>query len=187
MKPTCKWAMVLAPFALTACNAVTVSDPIHPLHYVQDDETYAARSGGIRVEVDGNTFGLPREQFATQVVDVMRASYYRHDWFTLAASRATDPHYKVVMMFDPDPAVSGQTLCAAPQPLQPVPPAPGGTTHLLAAFCGGTEAISETMGRAYGGVAGVNDPKFRELVARVTNSVFPRADQRRDGDGGTVL
>jgi hypothetical protein len=175
------WLALAAPLALGACGGmVTVTDPVHPLHYVQDDELFAARNGGIRVEVDGTTFGLPADQFAARVVDTMRATYYQHDWFTLAASRATDPRYRIVMMFNPDPAVSGNNLCTTPQPFQPIAKAPGEATVLLAAFCGGTGAISETTGRAYGGVTGVDDPKFRELVAKVTQSVIPKNDWQHD-------
>jgi hypothetical protein len=176
-----KCAALAAPIALAACgNMVTVTDPVHPLHYVQDDELYAGRNGGIRVEVDGSTFGLPADQFAQRVVDIMRASYYRRDWFTLAPSRATDPRFRIVMMFNPDPGLSANEMCAAPQPFQPVAKAPGETTVLFAAFCGTTEALSETTGRAYGGVTGVDDPKFRELVAKVTNSVIAKNDWNHD-------
>jgi hypothetical protein len=84
------------------------------------------------------------------------------------------------MMFDADISVSGQNLCAATQPFRPVPPAPGETNRLLAAFCGGTEAISEVAGWAYGGVKGVEDPLFRNLVARVTNSIFPKTASTLD-------
>jgi len=125
----------------------------------------------------GDTLGMAREEFANEVVAWMRGGYYRHDFFTREASRATDPRYKIVMMFNPDPAVSGTALCAAAQPYQPVPPPPGGRTSLLAAFCGGALALSETEGWAP--VSGVKDPKFAELITRVTNSLFAKFDVRR--------
>jgi len=181
------WPVLLIAFALEGCaGVVIVNDPIHNPVYVYGDEYYAARGGSIRVEVNGETFGVPREQFATLVVDRMRAAFYRHDLFTREASRATDPRYKIVMMFDPDPAVSGYALCAAAQPFQPVPHAPGQTTVLLAAFCGGAEVISETSGRVIGGVTGAEDPKFAELVGKVANSIFPKTDNRQSGSGSSI-
>ena len=172
-----RWAAIAAPIAMAGCaGMVAVNDPIHPPHYIRNEEFYAARSGQIRVEVNGNTFGMQPDAFATHVVDLMRASYYRHDWFTREVSRKTDPRFKIVMMFDPDPAISGQNLCEAAQPFKPVPPASGASSHLLAAFCGGTEVISEVEGTAYGGVANAQDPKFKELVARVTNNIIPKDD-----------
>jgi hypothetical protein len=83
----------------------------------------------------------------------------------------TDPRYRVVMMFNPHRSVGGQALCAAPQPYQPVPRAPGEKS----------EALSETNGWAV--VAGPDDPRFVELVMAVTNSVFPRKDLRQDQQG----
>jgi hypothetical protein len=172
------WALAAV---LAGCGSVAVNDPIASPAYVQDEELYAARGGALRVEVAGDTFGLPPERFADLVVDTMRNRYYRRGFFTREASRATDPRYRVVMMFNPYRGVSGHALCAAPQPYQPAPRAPGERTSLLAAFCGGPDALSETNGWAV--VSGPDDPRFAELVMAVTNTVFPRVDQRRDPKG----
>ena len=172
-------AILICLLALCGCSGVVMlNEPIHN-NFVDGDELYATRNGAIRVEVEGDTFGMPQEDFANLVVARMRAAYFRHEIFTRETSRATDPRFKVVMMFNPDPAVSGRALCEASRPYLPVPQT---TTTLLAAFCGGTEAISEVAGRVIGGVAGPQDVKFAELVAKVTNSVFPKADNKQDGD-----
>jgi hypothetical protein len=164
-----------------ACSTVVVNDPYAHPKYVQDEELYAARGGGIRVEVAGDTFGMPYEAFADRVVGIMSRNYYRPGFFTREVSRVTDPRYRVVMMFNPHASVGGHALCTAPQPYQPVPRAQGARTSLLAAFCGGPEALSETNGWAV--VTGPDDPRFGELVMAVTNSVFPRKDLRRDQQG----
>jgi hypothetical protein len=175
-------ALLAASLLLAGCSAVMVNDPVQHNNYTANEELYAARNGAIRVEVDGETFGLPREEFADRVVATMRARYYRHDMFTREASRATDPRYKIVMMFNPDPAVSGYALCSAPQPYQPVPLAPGERVRLLAAFCGGALPLSDVQGWAP--VGGAMDATLYELVARVTNSLFPKYDVRRDSRSG---
>jgi hypothetical protein len=175
------WIAVFAALALAGCDAVIVSEPVQHNYYTAGEEDYAARNGAIRVEVAGDTFGMGREEFANEVVAWMRGGYYRHDFFTREASRATDPRYKIVMMFNPDPAVSGTALCAAAQPYQPVPPAPGGRTSLLAAFCGRGLALSEAQG--WVPVSGVRDPKLAELITRVTNSLFPKFDVRQSIEG----
>jgi hypothetical protein len=174
------WALA-AVFVLAGCGNVVVNDPYAHPRYVQDEELYAARGGAIRVEVAGDTFGLPQEVFADRVVGILRDRYYRKGFFTREASRATDPRYRVVMMFNPHSAVSGHALCAAAQPYQPAPRAPGERTSLLAAFCGGPEALSETNGWAV--ISGPDDPRFTELVMAVANSVFPRRDVRQDQQG----
>jgi hypothetical protein len=183
MKRFGKWAALAAAYvSLGGCSQIViVSDPVTHPNYVKDEELYAARNGAIRVEVDGDTFGLPREQFADLVVDRMRASYYRHDMFTREASRATDPRYKIVMMFNADPAVSGNNLCAAAQPFAPVPRPKGERSVLLAAFCGGTLALSENSG--WVALSGVDDPNFVRLVDQVTATLFPKTDIRYTSGG----
>ena len=170
---------------LAACSEiVVVNDPVTHPNYVKNEELYAARNGSIRVEVDGDTFGLPRERFADLVVNRMRASYYRHDMFTREASRATDPRYKIVMMFNADRAVSGNNLCAAAQPFAPVPRAAGERTVLLAAFCGGTMALSENSG--WVALSGVDDPNFVRLVDQVTAGIFAKTDIRDTSRGSPL-
>ena len=171
-------ALGTAALLLASCGNVVVNDPYAHPKYVQDEELYAGRGGGMRVEVAGDTFGQPYEAFADRVVGIMSRNYYRRGFFTREASRMTDPRYRVVMMFNPHRAVSGQALCAAPQPYQPAPRAPGERTSLLAAFCGGPDALSETNGWAV--ISGPDDPRFVELVMAVANSVFPRRDIRQD-------
>ena len=174
--PVRSWiALLVAALVSAGCSdVVIVNDPVTHPNYVYGDENYAARNGAIRVEVVGDTFGLPQEKFADRVVTQMRAGYYRHDFFTLESSRATDPRYKIVMMFNPHASVSGSALCSASQPFPPVPRAPGERTSLLAAFCGGPVAISETNG--WVALSGVDDPNFSRLIDRVTNSLFPKSD-----------
>jgi hypothetical protein len=104
----------------------------------------------------------------------MNAGYYRHDFFALAASPKTDPNYKIVMMFNPASAVSGNTLCAKSQSL---PPTPVTRASLLAAFCRGDVAISESNGWVR--LSGPEDPNFARLIDAVTLTLFPRADIRR--------
>jgi len=183
MKSLIATALGASALMLAGCsNVVMVSDPVTHPNYIFGDETYAGRNGAIRVEVAGDTFGMPRDQFAQLVVDQMNKGYFRHGLFTLEASRATDPRYKIVMMFNPDPAVSGRALCEAAQPYQPVPRAPGERSVLLAAFCGGPMAISENTG--WVALSGVQDPNFPRLVDQVTLTLFPRTDIRRDSQGG---
>lgn len=184
MKHVHGWVAAVAMLVLLAACAqvVMVSDPVTHPNYVKNEELYAARNGAIRIEVDGDTFGLPREQFADLVVNRMRTTYYRHDMFTREASRATDPRYKIVMMFNPDPAVSGNNLCAAAQPFAPVPRAAGERSVLLAAFCGGTMALSENSG--WVALSGVDDPNFPRLVDQVTASLFAKTDIRDTSRGG---
>ena len=132
----------------------------------------------VTVEVAGDTFGLAPEPFAELVVKQMRAGYYRHDFFTREASPATDPRYKIVMMFNPHPSVSGAALCAAPQPLPPEPRRAEERSSLLAAFCAGGEARSEINGWVR--LSGVDDRNFPRLIDRVTAGIFPRRDIRQE-------
>ena len=182
-----RWTRIIPTLAtvlsLAACaDVVMINDPvIHP-NYFKNEELYAARNGSIRVEVEGDTFGLPREEFADRVVATMRAGYYRHDMFTREASRATDPRFKIVMSFNADPSWSGNDLCAATQPIPPVAKAAGERSALLGAFCGGTMALSENAG--WVALSGVDDPKFTRLINGVTESLFAKTDIRDTSRGG---
>jgi hypothetical protein len=168
---------LLAAAVLSGCaDIVVVNDPVTQPNYIMGEEKYAARNGSIRVEVAGDTFGLAPEAFAERVVHQMRHGYYRHDFFTREASRATDPRYKIVMMFNPDPGISGNELCATAEPLPPR--APVERTSLLAAFCGGPVALSEVNGWVR--LSGVEDPRFAELIGSVTDHIFPRRDARQE-------
>src|SRR5262249_53620927 len=152
----------------------------HP-SYFKNIELYAARGGSIRVEVEGETYGVPREQFADRVVATMRAGYYRHDMFTREASRATDPRFKIVMSFNADPSWGGNDLCAATNPIPPVPKAAGERSALFGVFCGGTLAISENAG--WVALSGVDDPNFTRLINAVTESLFGKTDIRDTSHG----
>lgn len=165
--------------ALSGCGGiVVVNDPVTQPNYIAGEENYAARNGSIRVEVAGDSFGLEQDRFADLVVNQMRVGYYRHGFFTREASGATDPRYKIVMMFNPDPSVSGDALCSSPQPLKPVPRTPDETSSLLAAFCAGPMARSEINGWVR--LSGVQDRNFAQLIDRVTAGIFPRRDIRRE-------
>ena len=164
---------------LSGCaDVVVVNDPVTEPNYFLGEENYAARNGAIRTEVAGDTFGLAPEQFADLVVNRMRAGYYRHDFFTREASRATDPFYKIVMMFNPHPGVSGAELCSSPQPPAVSPRGPEERTSLLAAFCAGSMARSEINGWVR--LSGVQDPNFSRLIDQVTVNIFPRRDIRME-------
>jgi hypothetical protein len=177
---TRSWLLLLTVgAALSGCaDIVVVNDPISQPNYIMGEERYAARNGSIRVEVGGEMFGLTPETFASRVVDEMRRGYYRHEFFTREASASTDPRYKIVMMFNPDPAVGGRELCAAPQLPSPAPRNRAERTTLLAAFCGGPVALSDVTGWVR--LAGVDDPNFTKLVDAVTNHIFPRRDPRME-------
>jgi hypothetical protein len=164
---------------LAGCaDMVVVNDPVTQPNYLLGEENYAARNGAIRVEVAGETFGLPPDRFADLVVGQMRAGYYRHGFFTREASRATDPRYRIVMMFNPDPGLSANALCAAPVPPAPAPRNPAARSSLLAAFCAGGEARSEIQGWVR--LSGVEDANFARLVDAVTARIFPRRDIRQE-------
>jgi hypothetical protein len=170
---------------LAGCPGVVVNDYVQHNNYVRGEEDYAMRNGEMRVEVAGDTLGLPPPQFAARVVEEMRQSYRPvGGTYTLDASRETDPRYRIVMMFHPAPAVSANNVCAAPAPYRPAPRAPGERLRLLAAFCGGNLALSEAYGWG-SDVTGVPSPNFPDLVRRVTLALFPKHDVRQETGGGS--
>jgi hypothetical protein len=161
---------------LAGCDSVIINNQTVQTTYRNGDEDYAARFGAIRVEVLGETFGVPPDRFASLVVAQMREAGHHPEktMFTTEASRETDPRFKIVMMFNPATAVSGDGLCNGAQQREP---RPAGSVKLLAAFCGGNALISESAGRA-GRITRVEDPQFHQLVEAVTQGLFPTSDFR---------
>ncbi len=183
------WAVCAVALALAACDRqVVVNSPASNPRYFPNEEHYAARNGAIRVEVAGDTLGVPHERFAEMVVAEMRRGQpaLPQPGFVTRGSRMTDPTYRVVAMFSPPTWLSADELCSH-RPPPPAPRAAGQELELLQAFCRAGEASSEAHGRVSVSAAGANDPAFGALVRQVTLNLFPSVSDTRLNDGAPTL
>jgi len=81
--------------------------------------------------------------------------------------------------------VGGESICAPNGPVAGKPTTDG-SLRVTAAWCQSNFMISRVAGQS-GGVTSLDSPKFRVLMARVTQSLFPPRDPNlmRSGRGCT--
>lgn len=177
-------AVAGALLALAGCSAVTVEDAPPPrFSYTNGDFEYATHKGAIVTEVVGNPFGIARQAFQDRVLSLMKGQNRGRpaDFVATGGDRTFAP-YKVVAAFNMPPYISGHDLCKGSAALPP-PRAGGSPLTLGMAFCIGDQLKTDAKGRA-ATVAGIDDPRFAQLVRGVTEAMIPTHDGLDDGDDG---
>lgn len=161
-----------AALLLGACSMVMVEDRVGPgWAYYDGDFAYATNKGAIVTRIAGNPFDGNPNVFA----DTVRSMMYGQTegeavYFVPEESERTLPPFKVVIAFNTPGAVDGFDLCekGASTPTLPT----GDVLRMAAAFCEGDRMKSDAYGRV-GNVRDIADPRFRELVQRVTRAMIP--------------
>lgn len=157
----------------------TVPEGVHA-GFGADDFARSATSRPIPVVVHGGAAGLDHPQFSQAVVNNMQGEawgssprYVAESGPGAALGENTNQEYTIVAVVNGPGETTGDQLCADPamadgvaamsqQPMTVQPRA-----HVTEALCHYNSAISSVDGYA-GNIQGVNDPKFRQMIASTT-------------------
>lgn len=169
------WIPLLLSALVTACggNVRLTQQEVSPV-YKASEFAYAGAGRDLRVVVAGNPFGGAQAEFDHAVTGYMQGNHWGQPTnFTTTPGETARETYHVVMLFNPPKTFPGMRLCREkPADL------PSGTREngivLFAAFCRRNESLTEIKGRI-DGATGPGDPIFGDLVAQVTNGLFPQA------------
>lgn len=172
-------------FILSACAASGVrltQQEVSP-SYKAGEFAYAGGGRDMRVMVVGNPFDGDQASFGKAVTDYMQGNHWgpRTHFTTMPGSSAREV-YRVVMLFQPPRTLVGMRLCRE-EALSLPSESGGGEIVLFAAFCRGNESLTEIKGRIKE-ASGPGDPNFGDLVAQVTNALFPPDRRFEDDHGG---
>lgn len=174
-------AVLFATGACTAGNVRLTQQEISPV-YKASEFAYAGAGRDLRVAVAGNPFGGDRAEFGHAVTGYMQGNHWGQATnFTTSPGETARDSYHVVMLFNPPKSFPGIKLCREKPADLPSEARDGGIV-LFAAFCRRNKSLTEIKGYidAAGGPA---DPNFGDLVAAVTQGLFPPR-HHFDNDGG---
>jgi len=169
---------------VAACASPTVKltqQEISPV-YQAGEFAYAGAGRDLRVMVVGNPFGGPSDEFDRTVTDLMQGNHWgQRTNFTTTPGESARESYHVVMLVNPPQTFPGIKLCRTDPKDLPTGARDSGVV-LFAAFCRRNESLTEIKGFAES-ASGPADAAFADLVAGVTNGLFPpkrRFDEDRN-------
>lgn len=172
--------------AVSACvGGVIVQEPVYEQIFTDGDAEYAMQNGEMLTRVYGNPFAPGAAGIERSVTRLMKGANRgpEVEFTPKPEGKGSDP-YHIVMVFNPPPSLSAESICGGGSDFGSVPA--GGLVTLLSGFCIGDDLLSTASGST-AGVSGPGDPKFRELVRLVTYSLFPAYDHHDiGGDSNTT-
>lgn len=173
-------------FTTSACGGVRLTQQeISPV-YTSSDFAYAGAGRDLRVVVAGNPFGGDSAKFDSAVTGYMRGNHWGQATnFTTTPGETARESYHVVMLFNPPKSFPGAKLCREKPADLPTEARDSGVM-LFGAFCRGNKSLTEIKGyvETAGGTA---DPNFGDLVASVTQGLFPPKRQDRKNRGCQLI
>ena len=174
-------AALLAVFAflLVGCTEAPIVYHRHVTSYGPGEFAYA---GDVFIDVKGNPYKVPQEEFNRAVADVLSGPLWGQPIHFVSA-RAPDSRspYKVVWVFDAPWYASYDRMCANPGSIQSEPPGTGRTT-VTAALC----RADYTVSYVYAGFTaqGPQDPAFRAAMQQIEVALLPERNEHNDRNGG---
>ena len=150
--------------------------------YSPSEFRYASANKDFRTVITGNPFVEPESALESVVVEAMQPRNWGFDQAQMPRTRfTTDPDesanldYRVEVSFRAEDVATVTSLCAG-QPVASREPE-AGTIRARMAFCYRTQILSTTVGTLEE-AKGLNDPRFRSLIIRMTRNLFPHRDFR---------
>jgi len=166
---------------LSACNAATIITKVDISHNYSSLPLGRFHGGdnALRVVGYGSPFGDPPAQVAEAVV----ASMQGHNGgarmtFSTAAAPPPRPRWRVVMALNPTELRDTNQLCKLTDTPRTAR-SEGGRLRILAAFCHGDYAASQATARGTG-INSLDSPKFDNLLAQLTRTLFPLRNPNDD-------
>jgi len=176
-------AATLGLAALSACSGTGVIDYVRlEPGYRPQQFAYAAGGRDLRVDLQGNPFAMPKDEFDSAVTDAMQGAHFGQPTnFTTTPRDSAREGYRVRLLFNGPTASSGRIICAG-EPAVVGPSPESGNVRLLAAFCNAEYPLSYLSAHV-GGIRDAHDPAFRDFMRDVTTNLFPpqnRQEQEHD-------
>lgn len=175
-------ALPLAAGLLVACSGTPALERgDYAASYRVTELHHAARNDGVPVTVVGNPFGLSDEAATADAAGRLRAPGGAPQ-VDFRPRVVGDGGYGVVLAFDPPRRTTPQQVCQVQfgQTLERVPDPEGGT-RVVAAFCNGGP-LSSTRAN-FAGAGDPDDPRYGELLAQLTLTLFPQVNPEMRDDG----
>jgi hypothetical protein len=171
-------AAIAGVLALAACagpvaGSFSYVSPVYDPALVLD----AARAGGVPTAIIGQPFAGADAAFPGRVYALLAMP----PWHGPAQFMPADPEpardYRVVLIFNPaPPGIAFGRACLAANGFALTPPA--GDVFVHAAFCFDDQTLTEVDAR--GLADGVDDPRFRALLAQTLAELLPPANPGQD-------
>ncbi|MBE9553044.1 MAG: hypothetical protein IMF05_06250 [Proteobacteria bacterium] len=177
------WLPLFLGILVGACggNVRLTQHEISPV-YKASEFAYAGAGRDLRVVVAGNPFSGDHAEFEHAVTGYMQGNHWGQATnFTTTPGESARENYHVVMLFNPPKTFPGMKLCREKPADLPSEARDDGVV-LFAAFCRRNESLTEIKGDI-GAASGPADPNFGDLVAAVTQGLFPPR-HRFDDDHG---
>jgi len=181
MKQASRLIVGAALLVASGCASTLVTqDHVHQTG-VLSNFTYAAADRDMTTVIIGNPFNAETAAVETTITDAMQGNHHGPPThFTTRPSDNARPLFRVVMMFDPPPAMDSARLCREPAAPDPASAA-GNRLVLLTGFCVGDELHSEVYA-AVPRVRSVDDPWVRRMVALTMWQLIPQRDPFADSN-----
>lgn len=161
--------ILLLMLGLAACDSRYRRNYISPL-YDAPRVGYAIGGRDLRVDVLGNPFGEPRDDFVRGVTAAMQGhAPGRYVNFTVTPGETARSLYRVVVAFNTAMPVVVSDLCGPPPETVPA----ARPLEVRMAFCEGGRALSTARGTLEA-VESSASPEFRALIGGMTRSLLPR-------------
>ncbi len=180
-------SLTLALAALTLVAGCAGTSTVQPgsasAGYTPDILNYSAAKGGILTEVIGNPFAGPKGELDAAVVETAAKSHFgqKVPFFTQAPEGYTSP-YRVVFAMNPVRGTSAYTLCGGKAETRARTPKE--SDRVEAALCAREVVITSVKGSVAGSL-GPRDPAFLNLIAQMSQALFPINSPERRGGSDT--
>ena len=156
----------------------TVTTNYRPAEY-----GYGAGRRDLLTVIRGDPFGLGQQRFEAAMIEVLARHPPRPQPtnFTTTPGPSARLAYRAVFLFDAPPAVLDRRLCR--QPVEDLPQVEiGEALRITAAFCRNQGLLTAVAGDIPGGLTGIDDPKFDDLIELVIARLFPNVNPDTDDD-----
>lgn len=169
-----------AHFVPLAAAAILTACAPGRINYVHVDSSYMPQqydtvpySKAMRADVSGNPFQIPQEDFNRLVNDAIQPN----------GVVPTDSSPYVVHFAFGTSATSANYACTAPGRS-----GGGGTIEVAAAFCRGTGTALTYLVGSIDGIAGPDDPRFKQFLRTIVARLFPsQTEDTRDNSRNCVF
>ena len=163
-----------ALLALGGCAGVPVVDNVYyDVAYVPFEY-----SGEVPVLVKGDPYRLSQAETERAAVAALQGATFGAATHLVAAPEGAAPVRRLVLLFNPPPALGSFQLCSRPAPPDTAATAPAARVAVIAALCRGDKAMTYAEGSIASG-AGPTGPEFRDGVVRFALALMP---PRNPGD-----